>query len=146
MSLSGGTTCSSHNWHEVELQRQKEDDIRQKINDYETGVRGSLQPIFSGCMKQWLSYCTRLGKTHSTLHLVMYPSSLSVCPSVRPPVRPSVHLYICLPVCLYFSPLAAVSLCRVACLAETFPRVPVSGPFLPHLPGFQVPPDSGFPS
>ena len=119
MSLSGGTTCSSHNWHEVELQRQKEDDIRQKINDYETGVRGSLQPIFSGCMKQWLSYCTRLGKTHSTLHLVMYPSSLSVCPSVRPPVRPSVrpsvHLSACVPLFLTFSrrlPVSGSMSCR----------------------------------
>ena len=64
MSLSGGSTCSSHNWHEVELQRQ-EGEIRQKIFDYETGVRGSLQPLFSGCMKQWLNYCTRLGTTPS---------------------------------------------------------------------------------
>ena len=30
-------------------------------------------------------------------------------------------------------------------LAETFPSFPVSGPFLPDVPGFQVPPDSIFP-
>ena len=37
-----------------------------------------------------------------------------------------------------FSPFAAVSLCGVAGLAETFPSFPVSGPFLPDVPGFQV--------
>ena len=45
-----------------------------------------------------------------------------------------------------FSRFAAVSLCRVADLAETFPLFPVSGPFLPDTPGFQVPPDSVLPS
>ena len=30
---------------------------------------------------------------------------------------------------------------RVAGLAETLPSFPVSGPFLPDVPGFQVPPD-----
>ena len=45
----------------------------------------------------------------------------------------------------FFSPFAAVSLCRVAGLAETFPSFPISGPFLPDVPGFQVPPDSIFP-
>ena len=44
-----------------------------------------------------------------------------------------------------FSPFAAVSLCSVAGLADTFPSFPVSGPFLPDVPGFQVPPDSIFP-
>ena len=41
-----------------------------------------------------------------------------------------------------FLPFAAVFLCGVAGLAETFPSFPVSGPFLPDVPGFQVPPDS----
>ena len=45
----------------------------------------------------------------------------------------------------HFSPFAAVSLCGVAGLAETFPTFPVSGPLLSDLPGFQVPPDSIFP-
>ena len=44
-----------------------------------------------------------------------------------------------------FSPLAAVSQCGVAGLAETFPLFPVSRPFLPDVPGFHVPPDSIFP-
>ena len=39
-----------------------------------------------------------------------------------------------------FLPLATVSLCRVA--GQTFPSLPVNGPFLPDLPGFQVPTDS----
>ena len=43
------------------------------------------------------------------------------------------------------SPFAAVSLCGVAGLAETFPSFPVSGPFLPDVPGFQVPSDSVLP-
>ena len=49
-------------------------------------------------------------------------------------------------VLMCFSPFATVSLCGVAALAETFPSFPVSGPFLPDVPGFQVPPDSVFPS
>ena len=44
-----------------------------------------------------------------------------------------------------FSPFAVVSLCRVAGLTETFPSFSVSGPFLPDVPGFQVPPDGFFP-
>ena len=48
-------------------------------------------------------------------------------------------------ICFSFSPFATVSLCMVAGLAETFPSFPVSGPFLPDVPGFQVPPDSVFP-
>ena len=44
-----------------------------------------------------------------------------------------------------FSPFAAISLCGVAGLAETIPSFPVSDPFLPDVPGFQVPPDSIFP-
>ena len=44
-----------------------------------------------------------------------------------------------------FLPFAAVSLGGVASLADTFPSFPVSGPFLPDVPGFQVPPDSIFP-
>jgi len=59
--MSGGATCSSHTWHDGEHQRQKEEDIRQKIFEYEIGSRGSLQPIFCGCMQQWLQYCTTLG-------------------------------------------------------------------------------------
>ena len=43
-----------------------------------------------------------------------------------------------------FSPFVAVSLCWVAVLAETFPLFPIRGPFLPNVPGFQVPPDSIF--
>ena len=50
----------------------------------------------------------------------------------------NVHQQIC-------SPFAAVSLCGVAGLAETFPSFPVSGTFLPDVPGFQVPTDSIFP-
>ena len=45
-----------------------------------------------------------------------------------------------------FSPFAAVSLFGVAGLAETFPFLSVSGPFLLDFPGFQVPSDSIFPS
>ncbi len=44
--------------------------------------------------------------------------------------------------CRNFSPFAAVSLFGVAALAETFPSVSVSGPFLLDVPGFQVPSDS----
>ena len=43
------------------------------------------------------------------------------------------------------SPFAAVSLCGVAGLAQTFPSLPVSGPFLPDVPCFQVPSDSVLP-
>ena len=42
-------------------------------------------------------------------------------------------------------PFSAVSLCGVAGLAETFPSFPVRGPFLPDVPGFQVPPDCTLP-
>ena len=45
-----------------------------------------------------------------------------------------------------FSPFAAVFLFGVAGLAETFPFLSVSGPFLLDFPGFQVPSDSIFPS
>ena len=44
-----------------------------------------------------------------------------------------------------FSPFAAISLCRVAGLAETFPSFPLGGPFLPDVPSFRVPSDSIFP-
>ena len=47
---------------------------------------------------------------------------------------------------LYFSHFAAVSLCGVAGLAQTYPSPPVSDPFLPDLSGFHVPPDIVFPS
>ena len=50
------------------------------------------------------------------------------------------HLY------YFFSPFATVSLCEVASLAETFPSFPVSRPFHPDVPGFQVPSDSVCPS
>ena len=43
------------------------------------------------------------------------------------------------------SPSAAVFLCGAAGLVETFPSLPVSGPFLPDVPGFQAPSDSVFP-
>ena len=44
--------------------------------------------------------------------------------------------------CKYnFSPFAAVSLCRVAGLVNTFPSLTVSGPFLPDAPRFHVSPD-----
>ena len=46
---------------------------------------------------------------------------------------------------IHFSHFAAVSLWWVASLADTFPSFPVSGPFLPDVPGFQVLPDSTFP-
>ena len=36
-------------------------------------------------------------------------------------------------------------MCGVEGLAETIPSFPVSGPFLPDVPGFQVPSDSVFP-
>ena len=39
------------------------------------------------------------------------------------------------------TPFAAVSLCGVAGLADTIPSFSVSGPFLPDVPGLQVPPD-----
>ena len=39
------------------------------------------------------------------------------------------------------SPFAAVCLCGVAGLAQTFPSLTVSGPFLPDAPRFHVPPD-----
>ena len=45
----------------------------------------------------------------------------------------------------FLLPFATVSLCGVAGLAQTFPSFPVSGPFLPDVPGFQVPPDNIFP-
>ena len=38
-----------------------------------------------------------------------------------------------------FSPFSAVSSCVVAGLAETFPSLSVSYPFLPDVPGFKVP-------
>ena len=41
-----------------------------------------------------------------------------------------------------FKLFVAVSLCVVAGLAETFPSFTVRGPFLPDVPGFQVPPGS----
>ena len=47
--------------------------------------------------------------------------------------------------CSTFSPFAAVSLCNVVGLAETFPSFPVSGPYHLDVPGFQVPSDSVFP-
>ena len=40
-----------------------------------------------------------------------------------------------------FLPFAAVSLCGVAGLANIFPSLTVSGPFLPDTPRFHVPPD-----
>ena len=46
---------------------------------------------------------------------------------------------------LYFAPFAAISLCGVAGLADTFPSFPVGGSLLPDVPGFQVSPDSIFP-
>ena len=49
--------------------------------------------------------------------------------------RPTPHLFSPL------SPFAAVSLCGVAGLAQTFPSLTVSGPFLPDAPFFHVPPD-----
>ena len=45
-----------------------------------------------------------------------------------------------------FSPLGAVSLCEVLDLAETFPCLPVSDPFLPNVPGSHVPSGSVFQS
>ena len=45
-----------------------------------------------------------------------------------------------------FSPFAAVSLCGVAGLAQTFPSLTVSGPFLLDAPDFHVPPDRILPS
>ena len=51
----------------------------------------------------------------------------------------TVILYTCMLVFSSFSPFAAVTLCGVASLAETFPSFPVRGPFLPDLPGFRVP-------
>ena len=45
----------------------------------------------------------------------------------------TVTVYVCT-----FSPLADVSLCDVAGLVESFPSFPVSGSFLPHLPGVHV--------
>ena len=45
----------------------------------------------------------------------------------------------------HVSPFAAVFLCVVAGLAETSPSFPASGPFLPDVLGFQVPPGSIFP-
>ncbi len=51
-----------------------------------------------------------------------------------------------LTISLTFSPFAAVFLFGVAGLAETFPSLSVSGPFLLDFPGFQVPSDSIFPS
>ena len=39
----------------------------------------------------------------------------------------------------------SISLCGVVGPLETFPSLPVSGPFLPDVPRFQVPPDSIFP-
>ena len=47
---------------------------------------------------------------------------------------------------LYLShPLPPSPCSGVAGLAETFPSFPVSGPFLPDVPGFQAPPDSILP-
>ena len=46
----------------------------------------------------------------------------------------------------HFSHFVAVYLCKVAGLAETFPLLPGSNPFLPDVPGFQVPSDSVLPS
>ena len=40
-----------------------------------------------------------------------------------------------------FSPFAAVCLCGVSDLAETFPSLTASGPFLSDAPVFHVPPD-----
>ena len=54
-------------------------------------------------------------------------------------------LYIFLHSPPYFSNFAVVSLCGVTGLAETFPSFPVSGPFLPDVPGFHVHPDRIFP-
>ena len=45
-----------------------------------------------------------------------------------------------------FPPFAAVSLPGVAVFADTFPSLPVSGPFIPDVPPFQVLHDSVFPS
>ena len=64
------------------------------------------------------------------------------------PINPSVtsnDMYNLIISTTTFSPFAAVSLCRVAGLAETFPSFPLGGPFLPDVPGFRVPSDSVFP-
>ena len=56
------------------------------------------------------------------------------------PLKSSVRYCIFSP----FSSFATVSLCEVVGLAETFPSFPACGPFLPDVPGFQVPSDSVF--
>ena len=56
----GGVT--SQTWQEIESQRRQEADFRQKIHKYETGERGTLQPVFCSTMIDWLEFCSSLSE------------------------------------------------------------------------------------
>ena len=80
-------------------------------------------------------------------------SGLAFIPSRFLSIHHFVYLYLScalslLPTFIWgsFSPFAAVSLCGVAGLAETFPFRTVSGPFLLDAPRRHVPPDRILPS
>ena len=84
--------------------------------------------------------------------MVLYYSYVCVCVCVC--VRACARAHVWARVCMQyrcksafenFSHFAAVSLSGVASLADNFPSFPASGPFLPDVPGFHVPPASIFP-
>ncbi len=52
----------SAGWQEMENLKRTEVDLREKIHKYETGDRGSLHPIFSGCLLDWLEFCAGLSE------------------------------------------------------------------------------------
>lgn len=59
---SPGILSGSHGWQELENQKRLEAEIREKIHKYETGDRGSLLPLFSGSLVDWMEFCASLGK------------------------------------------------------------------------------------
>ena len=67
---SPGLLSGSHGWQELENQKRIETELRQKIHKYETGDRGSLHPIFSGCLVDWLEFCASIGES-TVLHRVI---------------------------------------------------------------------------
>ena len=58
-----GGPSSNQTWQELEGQRRKEAELRQKIHRYEAGDKGTLHPVISGIMRDWMDFTHKLGES-----------------------------------------------------------------------------------
>ena len=63
LSATVSMAAQKQSWQELESQRRRETELRQKMHKYENGEKGSLYPMFSGVMMDWMEFLHTIGKS-----------------------------------------------------------------------------------